>query len=174
MHTGATAEKHIADGVLEEALAHEAAHTSLNAALAESADWLAAQAADDAFISDDARDNPLREDVAETVVPWIAVCCGEPRVDDKPPRRSSGARRTGARSSSASSANGPGSRRTAARRAAWTTGKPAPEAGTKTPVRVSFPRNPRKLYSDPPGYRPRLPCLWLRQLRREATAIACG
>ena len=83
MHTGATAEKHIADGVLEEALAHEAAHTSLNAALAESADWLAAQAADDAFISDDARDNPLRDNVAETVVPWIAVCCGEPRVDDK-------------------------------------------------------------------------------------------
>lgn len=83
IHTGATAEKYIADGVLEEALAHEAAHTSLDATLAESADWLAAQKADDGFISDYAHDHPIREDVAESVVPWIAVCCGDPRVDDE-------------------------------------------------------------------------------------------
>lgn len=81
IHTGAVAEGYIADGILEETLAHEAAHASLDPLLSESDAWLEAQAADGAFLSDYARDHPRREDVAETVVPWIAVCCGDPRVD---------------------------------------------------------------------------------------------
>jgi hypothetical protein len=81
IHTGAVAEGYIADGILEETLAHEAAHASLDPLLSESEAWLDAQAADGAFISDYAQEHPAREDVAETVVPWIAVCCGESRVD---------------------------------------------------------------------------------------------
>lgn len=81
IHTGATAEDYIAEGVLEEALAHEAAHSSLDAILARSPEWIDAQEADGAFISEYAVEHPQREDVAETIVPWIAICCGDDRVD---------------------------------------------------------------------------------------------
>ncbi len=60
-------------GVIEEILAHEAAHTSLDAAHAASAGWLAAQRADGCFVSQYARENPTREDVAETIVPFLAL-----------------------------------------------------------------------------------------------------
>ena len=72
IHTG-QADRYVADGILEETLAHEAAHTSLDAEHRASAGWLAAQNSDPTFISTYARDNPTREDVAETIVPWIAV-----------------------------------------------------------------------------------------------------
>jgi hypothetical protein len=64
---------YIASGILEETFVHEAAHTSLDAAHAASAGWVAAQAADNHFISTYARDNPAREDIAESVVVWLAV-----------------------------------------------------------------------------------------------------
>ncbi len=64
---------YIAAGILEETFVHEAAHTSLDAAHAVSAGWLSAQAKDVNFISTYARDNPTREDVAESVLPWLAV-----------------------------------------------------------------------------------------------------
>ena len=57
----------------EEALVHEAGHTSLDGEHAEAPNWLAAQAADGGFISTYARDDPKREDVAESVLPWLAV-----------------------------------------------------------------------------------------------------
>lgn len=75
IHTGSLAEQYIGLGVLEEVFAHEAAHTSLDATHAASAGWLAAQASDNEFVSTYARDNPTREDVAETLVPWLAVAC---------------------------------------------------------------------------------------------------
>ena len=62
-----------ADGILEETLVHEAAHTSLDAAHARAPGWIAAQAADGEFISTYARDNPQREDVAETFLPYLAL-----------------------------------------------------------------------------------------------------
>ena len=62
-----------ADGILEETLMHEAAHTSLDAAHARAPGWLAAQAADGDFISTYAKQHPLREDIAESFVPWVAV-----------------------------------------------------------------------------------------------------
>jgi hypothetical protein len=62
-----------ADGILEETFVHEAAHTSLDRVHAASQGWLAAQAADPVFISTYARDNPTREDIAESVLPWFAV-----------------------------------------------------------------------------------------------------
>lgn len=60
-------------GFLEEVLVHEACHTSLDARHAASAGWLAAQQSDPEFISTYARDNPTREDIAESFVPWLAL-----------------------------------------------------------------------------------------------------
>jgi hypothetical protein len=72
IHTGQGAQ-YIADGILEEALVHEASHTSLDSTHAASPGWLAAQAADPNFISTYARDNPTTEDVAESFLPYLAV-----------------------------------------------------------------------------------------------------
>jgi len=59
--------------ILEEALIHEAAHTSLEAYHKNTRDWLAAQTNDRQFISNYARDNPDREDVAESFPMWYAL-----------------------------------------------------------------------------------------------------
>ena len=72
IHTG-EAKDLFGRGTLEEALLHEAAHTSLDPIYKDDARWLAAQTADGTFISTYARDHPDREDIAESVVPWIAV-----------------------------------------------------------------------------------------------------
>ncbi len=72
IHTGQAA-NYIADGILEETLVHEASHTSLDAGHASAAGWLAAQTADPEFISTYARDNPTREDVAESFLTYLAV-----------------------------------------------------------------------------------------------------
>lgn len=80
IHVGQTRE-YVQAGILEETLAHEGAHTSLDADLATSAGWLSAQADDPTFISDYAQANPDREDVAETIVPWLAVRFARDRVD---------------------------------------------------------------------------------------------
>lgn len=72
IHVG-QGELYEADGILEETLMHEGAHTSLDAAHAAASGWLAAQGADPTFISDYARDHPTREDIAESFVPWVAV-----------------------------------------------------------------------------------------------------
>lgn len=80
IHVGQTRE-YVQAGILEETLAHEGAHTSLDADLAASPGWLAAQDADGTFISDYAQANPTREDVAETIVPWLAVRFARDRVD---------------------------------------------------------------------------------------------
>ena len=72
IHTGKAAE-YLRDGVLEEILMHEAAHTSLDPVHAAADAWLAAQAADGGFVSDYARDHPRREDVAESFGPFFAV-----------------------------------------------------------------------------------------------------
>ena len=57
----------------EEALIHEGGHTSLDAKHKDAPDWLAAQTVDGGFISTYARDNPTREDVAESILPWLSV-----------------------------------------------------------------------------------------------------
>jgi hypothetical protein len=61
------------DGILEETLIHEACHTSLDAAHSGSPGWLDAQYKDNAYISAYARDNPKREDIAESFLTWLAV-----------------------------------------------------------------------------------------------------
>lgn len=61
------------DGILEETFVHEASHTSLDADHATSSGWTAAQQADGNFISTYARDNPTREDIAETYLLYLAI-----------------------------------------------------------------------------------------------------
>lgn len=60
------------DGILEETLVHEASHTSLDATHATASQWVTAQFADGNFISTYARDNPVREDIAESFLPYLA------------------------------------------------------------------------------------------------------
>jgi hypothetical protein len=72
IHTG-QADFYEDNGWLEEALVHEAAHTSLDAAHASAPHWTAAQRADSCFVSTYGRDNPAREDVAESFLPYLAL-----------------------------------------------------------------------------------------------------
>lgn len=65
--------RYIEDGILEELMLHEGAHTSLDSRHARDPDWVAAQRADGSFLSAYGRDNPEREDVAESIGPWLAV-----------------------------------------------------------------------------------------------------
>ena len=80
IHTGSIAQGYIADGILEEAFVHEASHSSLDGPHAASSGWLAAQQSDAEFISTYARDNPTREDVAETFLVYLAARCRSSRV----------------------------------------------------------------------------------------------
>jgi len=61
-------------GSLEEMLFHEAGHVSLQN-LQRRAGWQRAAAADNNHISIYARNNPGREDVTESMVPWFATRC---------------------------------------------------------------------------------------------------
>ena len=64
---------YVRDGLLEETFLHEGAHTSLDDLHARDPRWLQAQEADGTFLSTYARDNPFREDVAETLGPYLAA-----------------------------------------------------------------------------------------------------
>ena len=72
IHAGRTA-TYETRGVLEEILIHEAAHASLDERHESAPGWLSAQNADGEFISTYAKDNPTREDVAETYLLYLAV-----------------------------------------------------------------------------------------------------
>lgn len=72
IHTG-QAVKYINDGILEETFVHEATHTSLDSRHAKKPKWIAAQKADDEFISNYAKDYPNREDLAESYLPYFAI-----------------------------------------------------------------------------------------------------
>lgn len=71
IHTG-QADSYVSSGILEETLVHEASHTSLDGTHASASAWLAAQTADGEFISTYARDNPTREDIAESFLLYYA------------------------------------------------------------------------------------------------------
>ena len=71
----------IRDGFLEEVFVHEAAHVSLDVAHGASPGWLAAQDADGVFISDYARTHPDREDIAESILMYFAVCYHPERLN---------------------------------------------------------------------------------------------
>lgn len=81
IHTGTIAQGYIDSGILEEALTHEATHTSLDADVAAAPAWLAAQAADPDAISTYAENNPTSEDVAESFLVWLAARHSVNRID---------------------------------------------------------------------------------------------
>ncbi len=66
------AEDYRGQGFLEEVLAHEAVHVSLDADHANSPGWIAAQESDPTFISGIAQQFPRDEDLAETFGVWLA------------------------------------------------------------------------------------------------------
>jgi hypothetical protein len=72
IHTG-RGEAYMRRGILEEILLHEAGHVSLDPTHRFAPDWLAAQQADGVFISDYARDHPVREDVTVSIWAYFAV-----------------------------------------------------------------------------------------------------
>ena len=72
---------YINDGILEETLVHEAAHTSLDSDHASSSGWLTAQTMDGEFISTYAQDYPDREDIAESFLPYLAIRYRSDRID---------------------------------------------------------------------------------------------
>ncbi len=80
IHTGQSA-FYERDGILEETFVHEASHTSLDAAHSAALGWKSAQESDPDFISTYARDNPKREDIAETFLLWLAVRYRPERID---------------------------------------------------------------------------------------------
>jgi len=82
IHTGQAALYEI-DGILEETLVHEASHTSLDARTAGTSAWRRAQDDDPVFISTYARDNPTREDVAESWLTYFAVRHRHDRISDE-------------------------------------------------------------------------------------------
>ena len=71
------------NGFLEEIFLHEASHTSLDSYHSSSTEWIAAQIADNGnFISDYAKENPKREDVAETFPLCFAIKYKRDRLND--------------------------------------------------------------------------------------------
>ena len=81
IHTGQSVE-YERDGILEETLIHEAAHTSLDSYVARNA-WKEAQRKDNIFISNYAEENPFREDIAESFLTYIAVTHRSDRISPK-------------------------------------------------------------------------------------------
>jgi hypothetical protein len=75
------APNYIADGVLEETLLHEAVHTSVDSYHAEDSNWMLAQSSDGVALSTYAQDNPTREDLSETIGPYLAVRFRAARLD---------------------------------------------------------------------------------------------
>jgi hypothetical protein len=86
IHTG-QADQYEQGGILEEALVHEACHTSLDQAHHNAEEWIAAQKADKeadkgGFISTYARDYPQGEDIAESFLCYLAVRYRSDRISD--------------------------------------------------------------------------------------------
>lgn len=67
VHVG-MGDRYIEDGILTETLFHETVHATIDDSLRSDPEWLAAQDADPAFISNYAEENPRREDLAETLL----------------------------------------------------------------------------------------------------------
>jgi len=81
IHTG-QATLYDNDGILEETFVHEASHTSLDAGHSTSIGWISAQKSDGNFISTYARDNPTREDIAESFLLYLAVEYRSDRISE--------------------------------------------------------------------------------------------
>lgn len=83
-------EEYSRQGILEETLGHEAAH-ALDRDWAEHPEWQAAQEKDPTFISTYALENPRREDIAESVIPYLAVRLRPERITARQKEKIEGA-----------------------------------------------------------------------------------
>ena len=75
IHTGRSKE-YISLGIVEEVFIHEGGHTSLDwdwGGVIDKTNWQKAKRKDKEYISDYAKKFPRREDVAESILTWIAV-----------------------------------------------------------------------------------------------------
>ena len=72
IHTG-QGDSYVSSGILDETFIHEGCHTSLDSYVYDTDEWDTAVATDNKYISDYARDNPNREDIAETFLVWFAT-----------------------------------------------------------------------------------------------------
>ena len=75
IHTGNSGTKGKWKKCVEETMVHEAGHS-----LITGSSWTIAQEADNKFISPYAKEFPYREDVAETILWWIAVRCNPDQI----------------------------------------------------------------------------------------------
>ena len=75
IHTGSSGTTGKWKNCVEEHMVHEAGHSLVTAS-----SWMIAQEADNKFISPYAKEFPYREDVAETILWWIAVRCKPDRI----------------------------------------------------------------------------------------------
>jgi hypothetical protein len=82
VHIG-TGNSYITDGILAEVIIHEAAHAGLEEAHINTAKWKQAQQQDNVFISYYANKNPDTEDLAETVVAYLAVRFKSDRISEE-------------------------------------------------------------------------------------------
>ncbi|MEM7433384.1 MAG: hypothetical protein AAF351_15785 [Pseudomonadota bacterium] len=82
IHTGIYEDDYIDKGILEETLVHEAAHSSFDRKYANAEEWTNAQASDANFISTYARNFPVREDLAESFLLYLAVRHRQDRVSN--------------------------------------------------------------------------------------------
>ena len=73
IHTDWSLKHYEEQGILEETLEDEASYTSLDSYNSKDPDWLSAQLKNCKFISSYAKDNPGREDIAESYLPYLAV-----------------------------------------------------------------------------------------------------
>lgn len=78
---GATSELYQQTGNLEEIILHEGTHAALDHLYTENSDWSAAQSLDSHYVSQYAADYPTREDIAETVVPYLGLRYHNSRID---------------------------------------------------------------------------------------------
>tara|TARA_B100000073_G_scaffold89331_1_gene70187 strand:+ start:783 stop:1550 length:768 start_codon:yes stop_codon:yes gene_type:complete len=82
IHTDWSKKYYEKQGILEETLIHEAAHTSLDQSHAKDLLWIEAQKMDGKFISQYAKDNPVREDIAESYLPYFALRYRRDRISE--------------------------------------------------------------------------------------------
>ena len=82
IHTG-TGAIYIKDGILAEVIIHEAVHAGLENAHIHTAQWKQAQQQDLAFISNYAHKNPFTEDLADTVVAYLAIRYKPDRISEE-------------------------------------------------------------------------------------------
>jgi len=73
VHTGQAQRDYIPRGVLEEVMAHEAVHASLDVLYLGAPAWFEAQKRDISFVTDYARDFPENEDLAESYGAYLIV-----------------------------------------------------------------------------------------------------